>query len=159
MQNNLRETVLAAFERFILMPESDANQRMGAGKWSIQEIVGHLIDSAANNHARFVKAQFTDDLIFEGYDQEAWVANQHYAGAQWHDLIILWRQYNLHLDFMIKQIPETILLKERKQHSLDKIAWKVVPADQPTTLEYFIKDYITHLKHHLGQIEEILAQD
>ena len=159
MQNNLRETVLAAFERFILMPESDANQRMGPGKWSIQEIVGHLIDSAANNHARFVKAQFSDDLIFDGYDQEAWVANQNYAGAQWHDLIILWRQYNLHLDYLIKQIPDHVLTKERKQHSLDKIAWKPVPANESTTLEYFIKDYIAHLKHHLGQIEEILAKD
>lgn len=159
MQNNLRETVLAAFERFILMPESEANARLAPGKWSIQEIVGHLIDSAANNHARFVKAQFSDDLIFDGYDQEAWVANQNYAGAQWHDLIILWRQYNLHLDYLIKQIPDHVLTKERKQHSLDKIAWKTVPANEPSTLEYFIKDYIVHLKHHLGQIEEILAKD
>ncbi|MFT6053628.1 MAG: hypothetical protein ACJAS3_000860 [Roseivirga sp.] len=159
MQNNLRETVLAAFERFILMPEAHAILRMPHGKYSIQEILGLMIDSAANNHARFVKAQFTDDLIFEAYDQEAWVANQNYAGAQWHDLIILWRQYNLHLEFIIRQISETDLTRERQNHNLDKIAWKAVPADKPTTLEYFIKDYISHLKHHLGQIEEILAQD
>jgi hypothetical protein len=159
MQNNLRETVLAAFERFILMPESNANLRLGPGKWSVQEIVGHMIDSAANNHARFVKAQITDELVFEAYDQEAWVANQNYAGAQWHDLIILWRQYNLHLEFVIRQISEHDLSRQRTTHNLDKIAWKTVPTDQPTTLEYFIKDYIKHLKHHLGQIEEILNQD
>lgn len=157
MEHNLRETILSAFERFMMMPENEANLRLGAGKWSIQEIVGHMIDSAANNHARIVKAQSTDDLIFEGYDQVAWVENQNYAGAQWHDLIILWRQYNLHIDYIVGQIPDKVLTKERSNHNLDKIAWKPVPADQPTTLEYFINDYIKHLKHHLGQIEEIIS--
>jgi len=27
-----------------------------------------------------------------------------------------------------------------------------VPAEEPTTLEYFMKDYVAHLKHHLAQI-------
>ncbi|MGW8122530.1 DinB family protein [Roseivirga echinicomitans] len=157
MKHNLRETILSAFERFIMMPENEANLRLSAGKWSIQEILGHMIDSAANNHARIVKAQSTDDLVFEGYDQEAWVENQNYAGAQWHDLIILWRQYNLHIDYIVSQISDKDLTKERVNHNLDKIAWTPVPADQPTTLEYFINDYIKHLKHHLGQIEEIIS--
>ena len=159
MKHNLRETILSAFERFMMMPENEVNLRLGAGKWSIQEIMGHMIDSAANNHARFVRAQITDDLVFEGYDQKAWVENQNYAGAKWDDLIILWRQYNLHIDYIVGQIPDNILTKERVNHNLDKIAWKPVPADQPTTLEYFISDYIAHLKHHLGQIEETLNQD
>lgn len=157
MEHNLRETILSAFERFMMMPENEANLRLDAGKWSIQEIMGHMIDSAANNHTRFVKAQSTDDLIFDGYDQVAWVENQNYAGAKWHDLIILWRQYNLHIDYIVSQIPDKVLTKERVNHNLDEIAWKPVPADQPTTLEYFINDYIKHLKHHLGQIEEIIS--
>ena len=45
-------------------------------KWSPREIVGHLIDSAANNHQRFVRAQFTDDLVFSGYQQAEWVGVQ-----------------------------------------------------------------------------------
>lgn len=159
MKQNLRETILAGFERLLSVSEKDAQLRPDAGKWSVQEIIGHLIDSAANNHARFVKAQQTDDLIFEGYDQEAWVENQNYTGANWHDLLILWRQYNLHLDFLIRQIPEKVLTKERAKHNLDSIAWKTIPSDQPATLAYFINDYIGHLKHHLGQIEEILNQD
>ena len=27
------------------------------GRWAKKEVVGHLIDSAANNHQRFVRAQ------------------------------------------------------------------------------------------------------
>jgi hypothetical protein len=57
------------------------------GKWSPREIVGHLIDSASNNHQRFVRAQFQDDLVFSGYDQDRWVAVQRYQEAPWSELI------------------------------------------------------------------------
>jgi hypothetical protein len=47
------------------------------GQWSARQLLGHLIDSASNNHSRFVRAQFVEDLAFPGYDQEQWVAVQH----------------------------------------------------------------------------------
>jgi hypothetical protein len=50
-------------------------------RWSKKEILGHLIDSAANNHQRFVRAQGTPRLEFPGYEQEFWVATQAYASA------------------------------------------------------------------------------
>ena len=55
--------------RLLAMDEERATIRPGAGKWSPKEIIGHLIDSASNNHQRFVRAQFTDDLVFSGYQQ------------------------------------------------------------------------------------------
>ena len=60
------------------------------GGWSAQQILGHLIDSAANNHQRFVRAQFTDDLDFPGYAQEQWVLAQHYDTEPWPRLLGLW---------------------------------------------------------------------
>jgi hypothetical protein len=48
-----------------LSPERAA-VRPAPGKWSPKEIVGHLIDSASNNHGRFVRAQLQDDLVFDG---------------------------------------------------------------------------------------------
>jgi hypothetical protein len=57
-------TVSNAAEQLLTMSDADASVARAPGKWSRKEIVGHLIDSAANNHARFVKAQATDHLLF-----------------------------------------------------------------------------------------------
>jgi hypothetical protein len=122
------------------------------GEWSRREILGHLIDSAANNHQRFVRAQFKDDLVFPGYEQEQWVSSQRYNDEPWPDLIELWRAYNLHLVHVVAHIPEDVLTRQRDKHSLDQIAFNSVAQNAPATLEYLIRDYLDHLKHHLDQI-------
>jgi hypothetical protein len=43
----------------------------------------------------------------------------------------------------------------RSRHNLDQMAWQPVPRDQPATLDYFMADYVGHLKHHLQQIDAI----
>jgi hypothetical protein len=48
--------------------------------------------------------------------------------------------------------PESVRNALRAKHNLDKLAWQPVPADQPATLDYFMNDYVEHLKHHLRQI-------
>ena len=121
-------------------------------RWSKIEILGHLLDSANNNHRRFVLACFTDELIFDGYDQEAWVRVQDYQNAEWSSLVSLWRLYNKHLASLIEGIDADVLQKHRARHCLHRIAWKPVPENEPATLDYFIRDYIGHLEHHVGQI-------
>lgn len=157
-QLTLEAIVLNAFGKLILVEASQAATKPNEEKWSAKQIIGHLIDSASNNHGRFVRAQFSDDLIFQGYQQEGWVENQNYQEAEWHDLLILWRQLNLHIAFLIKQIPVGILTLERKQHNLNKVAWQTVPIDQPVTLAYFIDDYVAHLQHHLKQVFDLIEE-
>src|SRR5687768_3633381 len=74
-----------------------AARHPAAGGWSVKEIVGHLIDSASNNHQRFVRARWQDDLVFAGYDQDRWVEAQDYQTASWDDLLRLWSDYNRHI--------------------------------------------------------------
>ncbi|HIF08140.1 MAG TPA: hypothetical protein EYQ64_14750 [Gemmatimonadetes bacterium] len=64
----------------------------------------------------------------------------------------LWRGFNSHLARVMEAVPESKRVHPRIVHNLDKIAWRTVPADQPTTLDYFMEDYVDHLQHHLGQI-------
>ncbi|MCA1630857.1 MAG: DinB family protein [Acidobacteria bacterium] len=150
---DFRGTVEGGAERLLALSEREARRRRGGGEdWSAKEIVGHLIDSAANNHRRFVLAQLKDDLIFEGYAQEDWVRVQTYADAPWAGLVELWRAYNLHLAHVMASAPEETLKRARAAHSLDRIAFHTVGASQPATLEYLMRDYIDHLKHHLAQI-------
>ncbi len=153
---NLKEITLAAFEEFILVTEQQAEMKPAADKWSPKEILGHLIDSASNNHGRFIRAQFTDDLVAEGYAQEQWVEIQEYHQQNWQDLLILWRQLNLHLTNLMYVTSEEQRFKKRHHHNLDQIAFYHVQKTEPTTLDYFMQDYVVHLKHHLGQIREII---
>jgi DinB superfamily len=150
--NELKRTIEATTPKLLNISESESERARAVGKWSPKEILGHLIDSAANNHIRFVKAQFDDDLIFPGYDQERWVSTQRYNAERWKELVELWRQYNSHLAHVVEGIPGEILQKRRARHNLHQVAWQAVPESEPTTLEYFVQDYIAHMKNHLRQI-------
>jgi hypothetical protein len=134
------------------MRDEETRKPPRPGKWCPREIIGHLIDSASNNHQRFVRAQFQEDLVFPGYAQDAWVSAQKYRDAPWADLLDLWRSFNLHIARVMEAAPEEERSRTRARHNLDELAWKPVPRDAPATLDYFMADYVAHLKHHLDQI-------
>jgi hypothetical protein len=149
---DFRSTVVNATERLRAISAEQSARKSSPDKWSIKEVLGHLIDSAANNHQRFVRAQFTDDLVFPGYEQEKWVNAQRYQEEEWSDMVQLWSSYNLHLLHVIAAIPEAALMRARIRHNLDQIALYPVDKNDPTTLDYFVRDYLVHMKHHLDQI-------
>ncbi|HEV2837577.1 MAG TPA: DinB family protein [Pyrinomonadaceae bacterium] len=149
--DDFRETIRTATAR-LQQISAEESAKSEPGKWSQRQVLGHLIDSAANNHQRFVSAQYTDNLVFAGYDADEWVDAQAYNDASWPDLIELWRAYNMHLVHVVSIIPEPVRTQQRDKHSLDQIAFKTVDLSTPTTLEYLIRDYLDHLKHHLDQI-------
>jgi hypothetical protein len=149
---DLRRAVDEATPRLMALSDADAKRRPRPGKWSPAEIIGHLIDSASNNHQRFVRAQFQSDLVFPGYDQDAWVLFQAYGDAHWLELVTLWKTFNIQIARIMENSPESVRTSPRSKHNLDKLAWQPVPADKPATLDYFMNDYVDHLKHHLTQI-------
>lgn len=147
-----RQTIEGAEKALLKISEAESETRPAPGEWSAKEILGHLIDSASNNHRRFVEAQWRDDLEFPGYEQERWVAVQRYLCRPWAELIGLWKAYNLHLAHLVGSIPEETLKLLRGRHSLDRIAWQTVSSEEPVSLEYLIRDYLGHLEAHLDQI-------
>ena len=126
--------------------------RPAPGKWSPREIVGHLVDSASNNHQRFVRAAVQDTLVFTGYAQDDWVAAQRYQDASWADLVTLWASYNRHLAHVMASIPESVRTRAHLTHNLHDITFNRPAEDEPGTLEYLMRDYVRHLQHHLRQI-------
>lgn len=156
--DDLETTVTRVAARLAEVPDLDAARRPSTDKWSVKEIIGHLVDSAANNHARFVRAQVEDGLIFPGYQQDLWVDVQRYRDAPWPALAWLWRDYNLHIARIIAQTPEDVRLREWTRHNLDEIAWQPVARESASTLDYFMRDYVAHLQHHLGQVRAILGE-
>jgi len=149
---DFRRTISSASKRLLEISAEQSQLPRVEGKWSPKEIIGHLIDSASNNHQRFVRAQFSDDLIFAGYEQEGWVRVQNYQGEPWSELVQLWKLYNQHILHLMSLIPEETRLKLRYRHNLHQIASDSLTEDEPVTLDWFMRDYVDHMKKHLGQI-------
>jgi hypothetical protein len=146
-----RQTVDRAAEQLLAVSGEQAAARHSPGKWSRKEIIGHLIDSASNNHGRFIRAQLQDDLVFPGYDQDEWVRLQRYQDRSWPELVRLWQSFNHHIAAVMEAADKHQVTRPRARHNLDQLAWRAVSPMQSTTLEYFMRDYVDHLKHHLGQ--------
>jgi hypothetical protein len=150
--SDFRQTIEDASDRLLSISPEQSNVPRAADKWSPKEIIGHLIDSASNNHQRFVRAQFTDDLIFARYEQEGWVRVQNYQGEEWAHLVQLWKLYNQHMLHLMSQIPEETRMKLRYKHNLHETASDSLSPNEPVTLDWFMRDYVDHMKKHLGQI-------
>jgi hypothetical protein len=137
----LLDSVDTALPTMRTISDAEAARPLAASKWCRKEIVGHLIDSAANNHHRFVRAQESPNLVFPEYAQEHWVRSQRYGERDWIDLIALWESYNRHLAHVIEYIPE-----HRRTTAC------VIGAEPSATLGFLVYDYIAHLQHHLTQV-------
>ncbi len=134
-------TLSAVLPKLAQISEADSAQFPAPGKWSQKQIIGHLIDSASNNHQRFVRVQQTDGLQLPRYEQEFWVSSQHYQDESWSALLAFWNSYNQHLLHIIAQIPE-----EKLAHTVR------VGEGEPVTLQFLIEDYVYHLQQHLQQL-------
>lgn len=122
-----------------------AQSKPSPEKWSVQEILGHLLDSAVNNHHRFVRAQQGRSLVFPKYDQEFWVDAQGYNDVPWPEVVTLWQLYNLHLARVITRIAPA---------SVETPC--TIGPDDAVTLGFLVEDYLDHLKHHLQQIRALI---
>jgi hypothetical protein len=146
------KTVEESTARMLALSDAEVTMPRAPGKWSRKEIVGHLIDSAVHNHWRFVRGQLQDDLVFPGYDQDAWVRAQRYREQPWHELVDAWCAYNRRIGAIMRIAPDADLERPRARHNFDEIEFEPLPAGVPATLEFMMRDYIAHLEHHLRQI-------
>jgi hypothetical protein len=154
--SELRTIVDRESARLLGAAPDAVDRRPANGGWSAKEILGHLIDSAAVNHQRFVRAQW-QDLVFAAYAQDDWVTAQKYQDAPWIELVALWREYNRHIARVMAAIPIDVRMAPKRLHNLHEIAMTPAPKDEPATLDYLMKDYVEHLQHHLKQIDARIA--
>jgi len=135
---HLVNTVPAKLES---ISEQDFCAKPAPGKWSKKEIIGHLIDSAANNHQRFIRIQY-ETIPRISYDQNAWNQLNHYEQLGSKHVIRFWAMYNQHLVEIIKRIPEPHLSREGNSGGFENLS-----------LGWLINDYVEHMEHHLKQID------
>jgi hypothetical protein len=141
LSEKLARVVEAAGENLRQVTEAESNTPVLKGGWSRKQVIGHLIDSASNNHQRFVRASLQGSLEFPGYEQDGCVRVQAVQSAPWPLLVALWKNYNLYLAHVIAHLPASQLE-----------ARCLIAENEPVTLRFLAEDYLTHLLHHLGQI-------
>ena len=145
---DLHAAVDAGLHMFQHVDETRTAERPAAGGWCPREILGHLVDSACNNHRRFVIGQGEAPRVFDGYDGDAWVARQRYAELPFRDILALWSAYNRHLAHVIASAPEGTL-----DHS-----GASPEGTGEVTLGFLMADYVVHLRHHLDQLRSRLVR-
>jgi hypothetical protein len=139
--SRLAQVLEVASRKLASLSDDEAARRPGPGRWAPKELLGHLIDSAANNHQRFVRGQLSRSIELPNYEQESWVAAQSYLTEPWLDLVNLWRLFNLHLIHILRTMPESALATS-----------VTIGGDPAAPLASIISSYVDHLEHHLEQI-------
>ena len=134
--------------------EDHLSLRPAPGKWSKKEILGHLIDSAYNNHQRFIRAEKQGNLVFSRYDQVDWVIKNNYQERAVVELVDTWVTTNKHLAILLAQLSAAAYAQQYTDHNFHQICM-IRPAEgEPSSLAYLVEDYIFHLEHHLAQLIE-----
>jgi len=140
MVTALGSVVEHALPHLSAITDDAASKKPAPGKWSKKEILGHLIDSAANNHQRLVRLQLEPEISLPGYDQDDWVRLNRYQQKPWNEIVTLWSAYNRHLATVIESLDDPALAH----------VWHSPGGD--VTLEFVAADYVRHLTHHLRQM-------
>ncbi len=143
LADELAGVVSEASNQLRTLSEDAAAAKARPEAWSVKEIVGHLIDSAANNHQRFIRAQLARELTFPGYEQDAWVRLQGYQDRPWLELVEIWALSNRQLSQTMRRIPTSALQVPCR-----------IGTDEPVALAFLAQDYLSHLRRHLKQITE-----
>jgi hypothetical protein len=144
LSQKLLSVIDTAEPRLRAISASESAKPLLAGGWSRKQVVAHLIDSASNNHQRFVRAVQQTSLDFPGYDQDGNMRVQAPQEADWPLLVSLWASYNRYLAHVIAHLPASKLETPCR-----------IGSGKPVTLHFLARDYLTHLVHHLGQIDAV----
>jgi hypothetical protein len=140
-----------AFEALMNDSARLADTRLAPDKWTLKEMVAHLVDSASNNHQRFVRLQLESALVFPRYDAEEWRSVTAIGPFGYADAVTLWKSYNLLLLHLIEGVNPAAL-----GH-----VWRREDGD--VTLEALIVDYFAHMELHrqlfVERVGELLAAE
>jgi DinB superfamily len=141
MKQDFRTSIASIHQVLLNVSEQESQCTCREGGWTRKEILGHLIDSALNNHQRFVRAALDGAYAGPGYEQDEWVALHGYKSMPWGVLVQHWRWQNELLCEVVQRIPDTRLGAPCR-----------IGNGEPVTLSFLIQDYLDHMQHHLQQI-------
>ena len=157
--DGINEVMNREIPLLLSLSEEQVSVKRNSQNLTVKMLVGHLIDSASNNHQRIVRLQYAPRcghsmpntemgmLIFPDYTQDnnLWIDLQDYQHEDWQQLVMLLKLYNQHICHVISSVDQTKL----NNYWIDYEGCRV-------TLDAMIRGYINHLNLHFGHIHELL---
>lgn len=135
---------------YLNLNESLTEIKISDDKWTLKEIIGHLIDSASNNHQRFIRLKLSDELEFPDYKNGEWLQISNYNNMKFTEILSLFFYYNKLMINIISNIDEKSL------NNRWNVAWD--ENSSFITLEELANHYVKHIKIHMSHFKERLNE-
>ena len=157
--DNIKTVMNREIPMSLSLSEEQVSLKRNSQNRTVKMLVGHLIDSASNNHQRMVRLQYAPRcghsmpntemgmLVFPDYtqDNDLWIALQDYQHEDWQQIVMLLKLYNQHICHVIRSVDETKL----DNYWIDYEGCRV-------SLDAMIRGYVNHLNLHFGHINDLL---
>ena len=145
--NGIAKVVETWETKLVRLPIDTIMRKTNNQNRTIKQIVGHLVDSASNNHQRLIRLQYNPELIFPDYrqDNDLWIALEDFQNEDWNNLVQFWKYFNLHMIQVIKSVDQSKL--ENYWHDFE---------GTKVTLQQMIDGYLWHIDLHLNEIQELI---
>ena len=144
---NEYKSTIENFYKIMYQNKDIVDIKLSDEKWTLKEMVSHLIDSASNNHQRFIRLQLETKINFPEYEAEEWKNKTKIDEYNFISLINFWKEYNYYLLHIIQKI---------EANKLENI-WEV--NKKQLTLKFLIEDYFeSHMNWHIELYEERMKE-
>jgi hypothetical protein len=112
------------------------------GKWSIRELLGHLIDGERVFGYRALCIARGETQNLPGFDENAYMPNSPYASINLEDLLS---------EFRLVRLSNIAMLR-----NLDEAAWTRMGTanDAPVSVRALAYIMVGHVRHHMGVLRE-----
>ncbi len=124
------------------IPEEKGTYRYAEGKWSIKELVGHLIDTERVMAYRALRFSRNDATPLEGFDQDPYIENADFDSCKLSDLSKEFRLVRESNILMFKNLPEDAWLRSG------------IASENPVSVRALAYIIAGHELHHINILKE-----
>jgi uncharacterized damage-inducible protein DinB len=142
MLETLKQQARQTYELFAACSEKDANYSYAPGKWSVKEVLGHMIDTERIFAYRALRIARNDKTPIEGFEQDDYVKDGPFQHCSLGELLE---------EFSAVRTATLCLLR-----SLDEEAWtrSGTASGNPFTVRALVYVIAGHELHHRKVLEE-----
>lgn len=137
------ENALGETRQFLdSLPAEKAEYRYAKGKWSVKEVIQHMIDTERVMAYRALRFARNDKTELPGYDENAWVDNLDLRKRSLHDLSEELLELRLNTLRLFRSFPEAALTNAG------------VASGQPASVRALAFIIAGHQRHHFSILKE-----
>jgi len=140
--SHLEKSMTESLEFLSTITEDQSHYAYAPGKWTIKEVMGHLIDAERIFAYRALRIARKDKTNLPGFEENDYVAAAGFNGIKWADLLHQFRTLRQSNVALFYTFSETQLQQEGTAN------------DAPTNVKALIYIIAGHHLHHMNVIKE-----